>query len=238
MAENLGFLTVIDQHPAGLIGGYLVLNPAARPLEFLCTTPVQPDKIQEILYGETLLPFLCGEKIAKTLVQRAKTAVSCVFTNHAAVLPIQSAVPPPVVYVFDPPPEKEKVKTEEKKQDTSLLSFGALPFGTETGVPTEENRAAAGETGESLKSSGIDNFRHAPPYFRSGGQPEWPEFAGFDASQWKEVRIGKRTAAVPCLSGESFQQIVEEVMQLAKMVDIREPFDRIRLAIEEAGKAA
>ncbi|MDR3181977.1 MAG: hypothetical protein LBT89_03505 [Planctomycetaceae bacterium] len=101
MAENLGFLTVIDQQKTGLIGGYLVLNPAGRPLEFHCTVPVLPDKIQEILYGETLQPFLYGERIAQTLLKRSKIPIFAAFTNNAAVLPVQNSTEVPVIYVFD-----------------------------------------------------------------------------------------------------------------------------------------
>ena len=67
MAENaltqaaIGFLTVVDEPAHGLFGGYLILNPAGRPVEFHCTAPVKPNRAQEILYGTTLKPYLYGE---------------------------------------------------------------------------------------------------------------------------------------------------------------------------------
>ena len=59
----IGFLTVVTIPDQGLVGGYLVLNAAARPLEFHCTTPVRANRAQEILYGPTLRPYLFGEQI-------------------------------------------------------------------------------------------------------------------------------------------------------------------------------
>ena len=61
---TVGFLTVQSFADVGLIGGYLLLNPLGRPLEFHCTAPVRPNRAQEILYGPTLAPYLYGEQIA------------------------------------------------------------------------------------------------------------------------------------------------------------------------------
>ena len=69
---SLGFLTVVEHAELGLLGGYLLLNAAGRPLEFHCTAPVKPNRAQEILYGPTLKPFLYGEQIGQTLLTRSK----------------------------------------------------------------------------------------------------------------------------------------------------------------------
>ncbi len=68
----LGFLTVIEHPQHGLMGGYLVLNGAGRPLEFHCTAPVKPNRAQQILYGPTLEPFLYGEQIGQALVAKSQ----------------------------------------------------------------------------------------------------------------------------------------------------------------------
>ena len=65
---TFGFLTVVDDARFGLCGGYLVLNPAGRPLEFHCTAPIKPNRAQEILYGPTLHDFLYGEQIGGALI--------------------------------------------------------------------------------------------------------------------------------------------------------------------------
>ena len=82
----LGFLTVTEHAELGLFGGYLVLNAAGRPLEFHCTSPVKPNRAQEILYGPTLRPYLFGEQIGQTLISKAKNDVGLVCTDLAACL--------------------------------------------------------------------------------------------------------------------------------------------------------
>ncbi|HEY1860697.1 MAG TPA: hypothetical protein VGG61_10105, partial [Gemmataceae bacterium] len=67
---NLGFLTVV-RDANGFLGGYLVTNQWGRPLEFRLSTALQPNRVQQILYGDTLEPYLCAEVIAKTLLDKA-----------------------------------------------------------------------------------------------------------------------------------------------------------------------
>src|SRR5262245_33024282 len=66
---SLGFLAVL-QDAAGFIGGYLITNAWGRPLEFRLTTPVQPNRVQQILYGATLNDYLFADLIGKTLVEK------------------------------------------------------------------------------------------------------------------------------------------------------------------------
>ena len=68
----LGFLTVLHD-PTGGLGGYLVTNAWGRPLEFRLTTAVQPNRVQQILYGPTLTEYLHADLIGKTLVEKTAT---------------------------------------------------------------------------------------------------------------------------------------------------------------------
>ncbi|HUY32801.1 MAG TPA: hypothetical protein VMV69_08465 [Pirellulales bacterium] len=102
----LGFLTVVGHEPLGLFGGYLVLNHNGRPLEFHCTTPVKPNRAQEILYGPTLEPFLYGEQIGRALVEKSSVDVQLICTDLAAVLAVREHVSQPVALVL--PPEVEE----------------------------------------------------------------------------------------------------------------------------------
>lgn len=85
----VGFLTVIDHESHGLFGGYLVLNATGRPLEFHCTTPVRSNRAQQILYGPTLEPYLYGEQIGRTLVEKAKVKAPVVLTDVAPALALR-----------------------------------------------------------------------------------------------------------------------------------------------------
>ncbi|MEM7558640.1 MAG: hypothetical protein AAF394_05925 [Planctomycetota bacterium] len=89
MDLKLGFLSVRQHTEHGFFGGYLLLNHLARPLEFHCTLPVKPTRAQALLYGHTLNDFVCGEQIARALVQKAKVKPSVIFTDSHPVLALQ-----------------------------------------------------------------------------------------------------------------------------------------------------
>jgi hypothetical protein len=96
----LGFLTVVQDDPHGLFGGYLVLNTAGRPLEFHCTAPIKPNRAQQILYGPTLEPYLFGEQIGQALLARAKLEPQVLCTDRPPALAVREFVSMPVVLVL------------------------------------------------------------------------------------------------------------------------------------------
>src|SRR3972149_4170698 len=100
----LGFLTIIEHAQHGLFGGYLILNTSGRPLEFHCTTPIKPNRAQEILYGPTLEAFLYGEQIGQTLLKQSNIQPLMVCTDREPALAVREYVSLPVVLVI--PAEK------------------------------------------------------------------------------------------------------------------------------------
>lgn len=101
MALNLGFLTIAREGPSYL-GGYLVTNQWGRPLEFRLSTAVQPNRVQQILYAETLEPYICGDLIGKTLVDKTGLAVQAVVTDTRAALELRYKVDFPVIWLEPP----------------------------------------------------------------------------------------------------------------------------------------
>jgi hypothetical protein len=95
----LGFLTVVEHADLGLLGGYLLLNAAGRPLEFHCTAPVKANRTQKILYGATLRPYLYGEQIGQTLLTRSKLTPLVVCTDSEPVLAARDFTHVPLVLV-------------------------------------------------------------------------------------------------------------------------------------------
>jgi hypothetical protein len=98
--EVLGFLTVLEHDGLGLVGGYLLLNAAGRPLEFHCTAPVKPNRAQQILFGPTLAPYLYGEQIGGTLLATGSHQPLAVYTDVERVLAVRDFVSPPVALVL------------------------------------------------------------------------------------------------------------------------------------------
>src|SRR5438445_6667229 len=95
---NLGFLTIV-QESNGYLGGYLVTNQWGRPLEFRLSSAVQPNRVQQILYGGTLQPYICADLIGKTLVDKAGVPVQLVLTDREPALELRSQVDVPVAWV-------------------------------------------------------------------------------------------------------------------------------------------
>jgi hypothetical protein len=96
--QSIGFLTIAQENH-GYSGGYLVTNLWGRPLEFRLSTAVQPNRVQQILYGRTLQGYICGDLIGKTLVEKTGTAVQCIFTDCEAVLDLRMHMDLPVVWL-------------------------------------------------------------------------------------------------------------------------------------------
>jgi hypothetical protein len=103
-APNVGFLAIL-QDPSGTLGGYLVTNSWGRPLEFRVTSAVQPNRVQAILYGAALPGYLCGELIAKTLVEKSTAPIRWLVTDSPHVLELRRQVDFPVVLTSQTPPD-------------------------------------------------------------------------------------------------------------------------------------
>jgi hypothetical protein len=98
--QSLGFLTVLEHSQHGLLGGYLVLNTAGRPLEFHCTAPIKPNRAQQILYGPTLEPYLFGEQIGQALVVKSAAEPLVICTDIRPAMAVRSLVESPVALVL------------------------------------------------------------------------------------------------------------------------------------------
>lgn len=109
---QLGFLTIV-RDGAGFTGGYLVTNLWGRPLEFRLTTPVQPNRVQQILYGDSLFEYLYGEIIGKSLIEKTTTAAQAVFTDTAEALALRRAIDLPVGFVMPTGNEEPECPADE-----------------------------------------------------------------------------------------------------------------------------
>jgi hypothetical protein len=104
---QLGFLGVVNVAGTGFVGGLLVTNQLGRPLEFQCTTPVKPNRTQEILYGPTLASFVCAELIGKTLFERLQVKPQLIVCDQPEMLALRSVISLPVALIL---PKSAKVE--------------------------------------------------------------------------------------------------------------------------------
>lgn len=86
---RLGFLTAVEEGDRGFVGGLLVTNRFGRPLEFQCTAPVKPNRSQQILYGPTLRPFVLGELLGRTLLEKIGVKPNLVLVESRELLDLR-----------------------------------------------------------------------------------------------------------------------------------------------------
>lgn len=180
----IGFLTVLEDSQLGLFGGYLVLNSAGRPLEFHCTAPVKANRAQEILYGPTLEPYLYGEQIGKTLLEKAKVKPLLVCTDVEPAMSMRPLVSTPVVLMT----------SQDRDESSSDSTF----------------RVDAAHQGVN------------PP----------------QATVLSRFTMGKHAVAVASEYENDQPQAIAHWQAHFEGFDLREPFSRIREAIEEAQRSA
>src|SRR5262245_22329701 len=97
-STQLGFLTVLHE-VSGYLGGYLVTNVWGRPVEFRLSTAVQPNRVQQILYGPTLGGYVHGELFGRTLVEKTASPAALIFTDRQPVLDLPNTPELPIVWV-------------------------------------------------------------------------------------------------------------------------------------------
>src|SRR5271169_5452555 len=123
---RLGFLTAIEVPERGYVGGLLVTNQFGRPLEFQCTAPLKPNRTQEILYGPTLVPYVLGDLIGRTLIEKVGVKPHLVLTERHELLGLRDLVEIPVACVDEMPAngEPSPIDAEESPAANSVETAG------------------------------------------------------------------------------------------------------------------
>lgn len=218
--------------PHGIIGGFLVLNLAGRPVEFHCTVPVRPNRAQVILYGATLESFVCGEQIAPALVGRTKLELAAILTNNPNMLTSLNLLNAPICLVFH--------HVSGLETDANMTQRFAEWDRRNDGVKDETEGGAA-----SFEPVGAEHVEDEPERrtFFYDSMETLPVVPGVDYAKWRETCRGKNRLALPVgfateeLGKISFDECVSRIDPFLKSIDSVEPFERIRLAVEEAQKS-
>ena len=98
-AFRIGFLAALETDDGAFVAGLLVTNRYGRPLEFQCTSPVRPTRAQQLLYGDTLRPYLLGELMGTALLDRIATAPHLLVTDNEHVLDLRNHISIPMARV-------------------------------------------------------------------------------------------------------------------------------------------
>ncbi len=170
---RLGFLTAIEVPERGYVGGLLVTNQFGRPLEFQCTAPLKPNRTQEILYGPTLVPYLLGDLIGRTLIEKVGVKPHIVLTERHELLGLRDLVEIPIASVHDLPTNGSPIAVAE--------------------APT------ASEAADADASEGRDEFRTMEPVIVDQPLPADADASG-DAAHDSSTSILEASISEPALA--------------------------------------
>ena len=116
---HIGFLTALETRDRGYVGALLVTDRFGRPLEFQCTTPVRPNRTQELLYGPTLTPFIYSDLLGATLLNKVGVRPAFVITDRPEMLELRRQADVPVAVLRN---------AEESTDDDSSVTIGSSRF--------------------------------------------------------------------------------------------------------------
>ncbi|MEM0952122.1 MAG: hypothetical protein AAGI66_08285 [Cyanobacteria bacterium P01_H01_bin.74] len=86
---SLGYISIISPGSNQFIGGLMVTDSRGLPVEFRYTEPVQPSKIQQVLYGGILGHYIKQEVILETLLKNCELKPHCLLTEDESLLEAQ-----------------------------------------------------------------------------------------------------------------------------------------------------
>ena len=92
----LGYLAYVDLPSLGTVGGLLIVDLRARPVEFHCSSPVLPTRTQEILYGPTLRSSMLCDQIGRSLIAQVKQRPQLLVSDEILALELQEFVEIPI----------------------------------------------------------------------------------------------------------------------------------------------
>lgn len=126
---RLGFMTAVEFGDRNFVGGLLVTDRFGRPLEFQCTTPVKPNRTQELLYGPTLVPFILGDLLGKALFDRVSVKPTLILTSRVEMLELRSVIDAPVIY-DEASSETKSNSADALRSDDQKVRIGRQMFRT------------------------------------------------------------------------------------------------------------
>ena len=88
---KIGYFKIYSENKK-FVGGIMVADERGIPVEFKYTEPVEPTKIQEVLYGDVLEKYLREEVIMANLVGKLENKPELYIVNDAKNIYLQEIV--------------------------------------------------------------------------------------------------------------------------------------------------
>lgn len=94
---TLAFISLNEIDKDLFRGGILVTDLRGKPLEFRCTSAIQPNNVQKTLYGSTLQPHISVELVGLPLLKSIVEKPDVVMIQQAEFLDMRASIDKPVL---------------------------------------------------------------------------------------------------------------------------------------------
>ncbi len=149
---RIGYLLISTPIPNVYIGGGMVTDGHGLPIEFRYTEPIQPTKIQQILYGQVLSSYIKREVILETLLKSLDSKFNYLLVEDEQLLNYRN---PQFAMVRVGSTQSAKIgqvgDTQELSPSELLLQVTREGSPLRLQLP-EESQASSGEGGTATQS--------------------------------------------------------------------------------------
>lgn len=140
-SQAFGYITFVEIPNHGFVGGFLIVNTRARPLEFHCTAPVVTNRAQEILYGRTFRSALLCDQIGQALLKQSMRKPCILLTDHADALELRKTNGIPVALFVDEEAAAQDDSREFESTARSKWTFEMAGCSLTTSNEFEDDRS-------------------------------------------------------------------------------------------------
>ncbi|MFP5503844.1 MAG: hypothetical protein ACLGIN_15240 [Candidatus Sericytochromatia bacterium] len=129
MSIKLAYMKIVTLSPGAFAGGLMIVDERGLPVDFRYTDPVQPSRVQQILYGKSLERHVRQDVIFKHLVEKLEPRPSLLLVDDDLLLGLPASTPVAMVVETRLAPLHEAAERQTISDHEYLLQVG------ETGSP-------------------------------------------------------------------------------------------------------
>ncbi|MFN3429277.1 MAG: hypothetical protein ACK46X_04920 [Candidatus Sericytochromatia bacterium] len=126
---KLGYLKIVNLGPHAFAGGLMIVDTRGLPQDFRYTDPVNPSKVQQILYGKALDRHVRQDVIFKHLAEKLEPRPALLIVDDELLVGLPASVPVVLVVETRLTPLREVAQLQSVSETEYLLQAG------ETGSP-------------------------------------------------------------------------------------------------------
>ena len=126
--QSLAFISLVELEKDVFRGGVLVTDAQGKPLEFRCTSAIQPTAVQKTLYGGTLNAHMAVELTARPLLNAVKQEYDAVFVTQDDFIELRKAIKKPLLVVAKQGATLARQENAEEPTKSELLASPSGKF--------------------------------------------------------------------------------------------------------------